>query len=237
MRLQQLPHWCISLIDLLKPLLLLVWTERQIEMILLTRRISCRNLNPPFCGTCSDVAALMVQAANSHIRKLFTSSTILRVLEPSAGNGDLILHFPKIINKIYVKAIESHYERAIQCHKICSNLSIDVGVHWADYNKEKGFKKHDVIIMNPPYENKEYIRHIENAIFRDIDRKGVVISLVPECVFYEKNYRAKTFRKMLKELNAEVSLLGEGPCKYPVQVCMIAIPFNNPDNPDDHDLD
>ncbi|WEG18606.1 DUF4942 domain-containing protein [Alkalihalophilus pseudofirmus] len=80
-----------------------------------------------------------------------------RILEPSAGKGDLIGHIKKLSNRdVKIDAIEKD-------SRLSNILSGDgISVVWDDFLTYNTFKEYDFIIMNPPFSNG--VDHLLKAI-------------------------------------------------------------------------
>jgi 16S rRNA G966 N2-methylase RsmD len=187
---------------------------------------------------------MMVEAVNTFLRKFYSRSTIIRVLEPSAGMGGIINGLIKIsTHMIEVDAVEINFERVFFLAKNRHLHSFPIHIHANDYLQYNTHTNHssydqlekkygpntqyDVIIMNPPYKDTAYMDHFYKAVLEDLDKqKGVVVSLVPANVFYLPNRRARHFRHFLRMIGAEVAYLHGNVCGYPVDVCMVAYKRN-----------
>lgn len=121
-----------------------------------------------------------------------------RILEPSAGKGDLL---------DAVRESHSYHElHAIEPHSILREILTLKGYQLVDsdflqYNPED---RYDKIIMNPPFENGQDVDHVRHA-FTLLKPGGRLISIVSEGPFFRQFKRDKAFRDFLKEKNAFVS--------------------------------
>jgi Domain of unknown function (DUF4942) len=70
-----------------------------------------------------------------------------RILEPSAGKGDLVKHIYELNRNAHVDAIEND-------PRLASLLMGDgISVVWDDFLTYETFKEYDYIVMNPPFSN------------------------------------------------------------------------------------
>ena len=113
----------------------------------------------------------------------------VRLLEPSAGTGNLI----KIAEKwCDFKPVIDYCE--IQ-EDLCESLSVynKVGTDFLLYNPGNIY---DVIIMNPPYKNKSAIKHVDHA-WDCLKGGGRIIVLVDigSCEYLDNEYCGHVFHK------------------------------------------
>ncbi|HEY9006697.1 MAG TPA: hypothetical protein VIM75_11215 [Ohtaekwangia sp.] len=121
-----------------------------------------------------------------------------RVLEPSAGKGDIL------------DAIRNNYpDQSIDAIEIYSTLReilklkgyTLVGHDFLSYEPEK---RYDKIIMNPPFENGLDIDHVMHA-YPMIRSTGRLVAIMGEGVFFRQFKKDKAFREFLQNNNAFVS--------------------------------
>jgi phospholipid N-methyltransferase len=92
-----------------------------------------------------------------------------RVLEPSAGTGNILRAIGNAPDKV---AIEINEEVAKQCCNV-SGLHLIIG----DFLEQNGnLGKFDRVIMNPPFNNAEDIKHIKHAI-TFLKPDGILVAL------------------------------------------------------------
>lgn len=137
-----------------------------------------------------------------------------RVLEPSAGSGNL------------VKAIIDAGARSVYCVEL--NASMIPALQELNNNglgpivvAEQGdfllidlAEKIDVnrIVMNPPFSRQQDIDHIMEA-WKVLQPGGILVSIVSESPFFRTNRKSVEFRDFLKENDAEIVSLPEGAFK------------------------
>jgi len=127
-----------------------------------------------------------------------------RVLEPSAGNGQLV-------DAILASDPESIYMvelNPVMCNELnrrTSNLRpvaiLDEGDFLAKRLSEK--IQADRVIMNPPFSKQQDIDHIYEA-YKCLVNGGILVSVVSESPFFRENKKSVDFRDWLDEVGAEV---------------------------------
>ena len=83
-----------------------------------------------------------------------------KVLEPSAGKGDMIKHIAEISRRrsfAFVDAIEN------DSRLVSALMGEGISVVWDDFLTYETFKEYDYIIMNPPFSNG--VEHVLKAIY------------------------------------------------------------------------
>ncbi|MBT1695915.1 methyltransferase [Fulvivirgaceae bacterium PWU4] len=121
-----------------------------------------------------------------------------RILEPSAGKGDLL---------DAVRESHSYHElHAIEPHSILREILTLKGYQLVDsdflkYNPGEGYDK---IIMNPPFEDGQDVDHVRHA-FTLLKPGGRVVFIMSEGPFFRQFKKDKAFREFLQVKNAFVS--------------------------------
>jgi hypothetical protein len=116
------------------------------------------------------------------------------VLEPSAGNGNLVdavrrAHGPGVA----VTAIEANYE----LRKILDMKGIRLAsVH--DFTELPESVKFDVIVMNPPFEKGADIAHVMKA-WKHLNAGGRLVAIMGEGAFHRTDGKAVAFRAFAAE--------------------------------------
>jgi len=123
-----------------------------------------------------------------------------RVLEPSAGKGD-------ILDLIRSK----HPDARVTAVEINAALLEILGakghaVEQGDFLGHKG--EYDRVVMNPPFENGQDIDHIRHA-FDLVAPGGRVVAVISEGPFFRQDKKAEEFRRWLDELGGESEQLPE----------------------------
>ncbi|MFY9221536.1 MAG: hypothetical protein WAQ98_02640 [Blastocatellia bacterium] len=129
------------------------------------------------------------------------SSDKLSILEPEAGKGniaDLIkTYYPN--NKLEVIEINSRL-RAILSAK---------GYQIVGYNFLEHKQSYDRIIMNPPFEDFQDIKHVKHA-YSLLNEGGKLVAIMSESPFFRMDKEAVAFRNWLAEVNGSSEKLPQG---------------------------
>lgn len=121
-----------------------------------------------------------------------------RVLEPSAGKGDILDAIRKNNPDQPLHAIEIYSTlREILMLKGYTLVAHD----FLSYEPEK---RYDKVIMNPPFENGLDIDHVMHA-YPMIRSTGRLVAIMGEGVFFRQFKKDKAFREFLQSNNAFVS--------------------------------
>ena len=135
-----------------------------------------------------------------------------RVLEPSAGKGDL------------VKAIIAAGAQSVYCMEVNPEMIMSleklncagtiVVVHCGDFLEAKLTDKINInrVIMNPPFSKQQDINHIREA-YTVLAPGGVLVSVISPSPFFRTNKKSVEFREWLAAINAEVVDLPPGAFK------------------------
>lgn len=121
-----------------------------------------------------------------------------RILEPSAGKGDILDAIRKNNPDQTLHAIEI-YSTLREILKLKGYTL--VGDDFLSYEPEK---RYDKIIMNPPFENGLDIDHVMHA-YPMIRSTGRLVAIMGEGVFFRQFKKDKAFREFLQSNNAYVS--------------------------------
>lgn len=135
-----------------------------------------------------------------------------RVLEPSAGKGDLA---DAICERMGVSAGDSH--GSLQLfeinHMLCEILRAKgFEVLQSDFLETVPVPKYDRILQNPPFEKSQDISHLQHA-YLNLKPNGRVVSIMSPGPFFGSNAKQVAFREWFEAVNGEVSDLPEGSFK------------------------
>lgn len=157
---------------------------KELEIEVLGRNI------PGFFPTPPELVEQLIELAD-----LYASD---RVLEPSAGKGDILDAIKEYDQYRELHALEVNSTlREILSLK---NYTL-VGDDFLEYNPEEKYNK---IIMNPPFEGGQDIDHLIHA-FSLLEPDGRVVAIINEGPFFRQFKKDKAFREFLQENNAFVS--------------------------------
>ncbi|MBR8043464.1 methyltransferase [Burkholderia cenocepacia] len=124
-----------------------------------------------------------------------------RVLEPSAGNGNIAVAIRNAGAEPDVAEISSQLREILEA----KGFKL-VGSDFTQVTDEAGY---DAIVMNPPFSNNADIAHVRHAhsLLRD---GGRLVTIVGEGAFVRGGKTETVFREWLGELGADVEKLPEG---------------------------
>lgn len=129
------------------------------------------------------------------------SSDELSILEPQAGKGniaDLIkTYYPN--NRLEVIEINSRL-RAILSAK---------GYQIVGYNFLEHKQSYDRVLMNPPFEDFQDIKHVKHA-YSLLNEGGKLVAIMSESPFFRMDKEALAFRNWLGEVNGSSEKLPSG---------------------------
>jgi len=121
-----------------------------------------------------------------------------RILEPSAGKGDILDAIRKNNPHQTLHAIEINSTLRELLKLKGYTLVGD------DFLSEEPERRYDKIIMNPPFENGQDIDHVMHACFM-LRSTGRLVAVMSEEVFFRQFKKDKVFRELLQNNNAFVS--------------------------------
>lgn len=100
-----------------------------------------------------------------------------KVLEPSAGRGNLLKFLPSNVNKHNITCIEiSEIFSKILLTKYPNTLNTDF-LKWAEKALQTN-KRYDKIIMNPPFSDGRCVAHIQSAA-KLLNTNGRLVAVLP----------------------------------------------------------
>lgn len=127
---------------------------------------------------------------------------IKTVLEPSAGKGDIVQFLQEKAKKNYMN------EYDIDCIENDAELRATLNgkgmrVIHDDFLTYHGYKKYDLIVMNPPFSNGE--EHLLKAL--EVQKNGgyIICILNAETIRNPYSVKRKVLEKKLQELHAEIT--------------------------------
>lgn len=124
-----------------------------------------------------------------------------RVLEPSAGNGNLADAAKSAGAEVDVVEISS------QLRDILKAKGFNIVDH--DFDSFEPEDKYDAILMNPPFSQRQDAAHIMRA-YRMLKGGGRLVAIAGEGVFFGTDAKAKQFRDWLDSVGADVEALQQG---------------------------
>jgi hypothetical protein len=134
------------------------------------------------------------------IKKLlegFTIDSTKRILEPSAGKGDIADYIRNIAPEATLEVCEINFRLReileMKGHKV-------VASDFMEYNGNT----YDLIVMNPPFEKSQDIDHVFHA-FDLLKPGGKIIAIMSEGPFFRSGRKENNFRLWLKNMGAKIS--------------------------------
>jgi predicted RNA methylase len=120
-------------------------------------------------------------------------------LEPSAGEG----HIAEVMRFAAPQAVLRVMEIDQYRRSILERRGFTVHYHQAEsdflkFPRLESFRRFDRIVMNPPFNRQEYLRHILHALRAHLARAGRLVSIVPVTVDDLDTQLAEEFRRELK---------------------------------------
>jgi len=148
-----------------------------------------------FYATPKDVALSMIDFLEELDYPIFDENGFTKILEPSAGEGNLL----NVINKTYPKYNKNEYffevnnERAEKCAKITGAEKL--GDNFLNAKPNASF---DLILMNPPFHCQADIVHVQHAV-RFLKSGGLLVSIMSESAFFRENAKTKQFWQFIRD--------------------------------------
>lgn len=137
------------------------------------------------------------------------------VLEPSAGQGDLLDYMPVSAKKTVIEINDTNV--AILKEKGYTVLQKDfLGHSGATYDK---------IVMNPPFSNALDVKHIQHA-YSLLRQGGTLVAIINENILYFKAEIYKQFRQFLRRVKYDIQCLPVGAFKESgtsINTCILKI--------------
>ena len=135
--------------------------------------------------------------------------TGMRVLEPSAGSGNIADAIMNQYSNIDLEVVEINYRLRELLTLKGYNLIADDFMQIS--RAEAG--EFDRIIMNPPFENLQDCLHIRHAYEYLLAPKGILVSVISPAFIGRSDRKSTEFREWLESVNATVEDLPDGSFK------------------------
>lgn len=169
----------------------------RIEQILLTGSIDIPKDDFEFFPTPADVAARVIDLADV--------AANLRVLEPSAGRGDLIVSLRSLV---FIDCIEKMPANAEHLRGL---RGLDSVIE-ADFLTVEPTPVYDRVLMNPPFGKQADIKHVLHAL-RFLKPDGLLVSVMAASVTFRDNKLTTDFRALIRSRGGDIEGLPEGSFK------------------------
>jgi len=100
----------------------------------------------------------------------------LRVLEPSCGDGRIMDAIRERGHRVF--GIEYHAGRAAEARSKGHNVLT------ANFLEQPAKPEFDIVVMNPPFYGRHYVKHVRHAV-RFLKPGGVLVSVLPATAYYD----------------------------------------------------
>lgn len=124
----------------------------------------------------------------------------MKVLEPSAGNGNIAMAMQEAGAEVEVAEISSSLREVLEAKGFTVVAQDFMELTDGDY---------DAIVMNPPFSNNQDIEHVRHA-YTLLKPGGKLVAIVGEGAFFRNGTTEEAFRGWLDEQDAEIEKLPEG---------------------------
>ena len=164
-----------------------------------------RNEDIQFFPTPNTLAKRMVELSGI---QNWSSSDYPRVLEPSAGTGNLLDALPKCVNpSMYIVEPDAENAETLirKGYWMVNKLTFE------EFSKrcKKLRKTMDFVIMNPPFSKSRDVIHTMMA-YEFLKEGGTLVAIVSENAMYYENEHSESFRKWLKDVDAYIEEIPYG---------------------------
>jgi 16S rRNA G966 N2-methylase RsmD len=129
------------------------------------------------------------------------------VLEPSAGKGNILKHFPNHSNST---AIELNIDNFTSLKENFPTVNMVCCDFTALFPNEE--ELYDRVVMNPPFKQQRDLQHVMHAM-TFLKEGGILVAVVSESAFFRTNILTVSFRRFLEDYNAEIIDLEQGAFK------------------------
>ncbi len=157
----------------------------------------CGNKIDGFFPTPAAIADRMVELADF-------PPGLCTLLEPSAGYGALVDAAIRRQGdgRLRVTMYEVNY-RLFEILTMKQKMGLTGSTSYCeDFIEHVSPRKYDRVLMNPPFENKQDMMHVQVA-YDALTRGGVLVAIVSEGCFFRTSTEHIMFREWLEDLNAE----------------------------------
>jgi len=134
----------------------------------------------------------------------------MRVLEPSAGKGDLALAAQQSALDVKVDMFELMPENNAHLHSM--NIKDAKIGEPIDFLSVEPMASFDRVVMNPPFCRQADIKHVSHAL-KFLKPGGLLVSVMASSVTFRSNNLTTNFRKLIEERGGHIEELPEGSFK------------------------
>ncbi|HCS4220183.1 TPA: methyltransferase [Klebsiella aerogenes] len=134
----------------------------------------------------------------------------MKILEPSAGRGSLVLE----VKERAPDAMVSMFELMPDNNKFLRDLNIHAcGIgEPTDFLDVKPFDVFDRVVMNPPFSRQADIKHVTHAL-KFLKPGGLLVSVMSSSVTFRSNKLTTDFRQLILDRGGHIEELPEGAFK------------------------
>ncbi|HDU2905229.1 methyltransferase [Klebsiella aerogenes] len=134
----------------------------------------------------------------------------MKILEPSAGRGALVLE----VKECAPDAMVSMFELMPDNNKFLRDLNIHAcGIgEPTDFLDVKPFDVFDRVVMNPPFSRQADIKHVTHAL-KFLKPGGLLVSVMSSSVTFRSNKLTTDFRQLILDRGGHIEELPEGAFK------------------------
>ena len=165
---------------------------------------------PGFFPTPPDVVELMIRCAD-------IGPDVKKILEPSAGKGDLIAAAQKAAPWAEIHWCEHSHALVNLLTKRFEGTGhlkardVDGGI-WYDFLKTKPDQSYDLVLMNPPFESGQDVQHVIHA-FKYLKPNGRLVAIMSEGPFFRSDKLSEEWRQFAAIAGAYIQKLPAGSFK------------------------
>lgn len=142
--------------------------------------------------------------ADKLVKKVGQIGSAYYVLEPSAGNGQLI----KAIHRVCPDVVVDAYEINPDCWGALEKLD-RVVLHKSDFLKSSEDDRYKVIVANPPFAKNQDIRHFKK-MWAVLSMNGKMSVIMSKHWTFTRDSECERFRNFLDRIGAEIEDVEEG---------------------------
>ena len=144
------------------------------------------------------------ELADKLVQNVGNISSTLYVLEPSAGNGQLI----KAIHRVCPHVVIDAYEINPDCWKTLENMDCVVS-HKTDFLESSDDDKYAIIVANPPFTKNQDIKHFRK-MWRVLAIGGKMSVIMSRHWMFASDKESEEFRDFIYNIGANTEEISDG---------------------------
>lgn len=172
-----------------------------LDQVVLTGRFIDRRQEFGFFETPRAIVLQLIEAAGVKAG--------MRVLEPSAGRGAILLELPP---ECSVFAIEMDPKHGFALAGVCARFEARghaEGFAGKDFLTYPSHEAADAVVMNPPFSRQQDIDHVTHAL-AFLKPGGLLAAVMSNGVTFRDNAKARAFKALLEANEGTITPLPEG---------------------------